>query len=66
MGFFYSDKDGNRVVGYKFTIKFGNGNHKTEDAVNTIATNFATLLERFGITFERDSDMDPNKDRRLL
>ena len=66
MGFFYRDKDGNRTVGYTFTFKFGGSNHKTEDAVASFADKFVTLLERFGVEFERDSDNDPNKDRRLF
>lgn len=66
MGFFYSDKNGNRVFGYKFTIKFGSGNHEKEDAVNSLAGKVVTVLEKLGVTFERDSDNDPNKDRRIL
>lgn len=66
MGFFYSDKHGNRVVGYKFTFKFGKGDHSTEDSTNLFATTFVTMLEKLGVSFESDADNDPNKDRRLL
>jgi hypothetical protein len=66
MGFLYSDKNGNRVVGYKFTIKFGSGDHHKEDSVNSFAEKFVTVLEKLGVTFESDADNDPNKDRRIL
>lgn len=66
MGFFYSDKNGNRVFGYKFTIKFGKGNHEKEDLTNSFATKVVTVLEKLGVTFEKADDNDPNKEHRIL
>ena len=66
MGFFYSDKNGNRVIGYKFTIKFGSGDHKKEDATNSFAGKVVTVLEKLGVKFESEADNDPYKDNRIL
>lgn len=65
MGFFYSDKNGNRVFSFKVTFKFGKGSpadEKSEKVANTVLT----ILEKLGIKVSGPFDNDPNKDKRLL
>jgi len=65
MGFFYSNNNGNKVFGYKFTIKFGKAS-PLEDKCETMAMNIVSCLEKLGLRVEKPFDNDPNKDKRLL
>jgi len=65
VGFFYSNKNGNKVFGYKFTIKFGKGS-PLEDRCESMAYNIVNCLEKLGLSVIKDSDQDPNKDKHIL
>lgn len=65
MGFFYSDKGGNKVFGYKFTIKFGKGS-PNEDKYETWAKNLLSCLDALGVEVKGPYDDDPNKDKHIL
>lgn len=66
MGFFYKKDGNNTTVGYRFTIKFGSGNHKTEDEVNKWPQRILDILKEVGITVISESDNDPNNGKHIL
>jgi len=65
MGFFYSNNKGNKVFGYKFTIKFGKGS-KAETTCERLSSSILSCLEKFGVKVETPFDNDVNKDKRFL
>lgn len=65
MGFFYSNNHGNKVFGYKFTIKFGKPS-PVEDKCETWAKNVLSCLDKLGVRVETPFDNDPNKDKHIL
>ena len=65
MGFFYSNNNGNKVFGYKFTIKFGKGS-PAENAAERLAESVLKCLDQFGVTIKTPFDNDVNKDKRIL
>ena len=65
MGFFYSNKNGNKVFGYKLTIKFGKAS-PVEDKCETWAKYILSGLDKLGVEVQTPFDQDPNKDKRIL
>ena len=65
MGFFYSNNNGNKVFGYKLTIKFGKASSK-EDQVEAWANRLLSALGQIGVEVKGPFDNDPNKDKHIL
>lgn len=65
MGFFYKKDGDNKTFGFKVSIKFGKGS-STEDKCHKWAEYILSILEKCGVKVEKDSDNDPNKDKRLF
>lgn len=65
MGIFYSNRNGNKVVGFKLTIKFGPASPK-EDQVEAWAQRLLSTLGQLGVEVTGPFDDDPNKDKRIL
>ena len=65
MGFFYK-KEGNETrFGFTFSLKFGKGS-STEEKCHKWLSYIIETIKESGIKVEQDSDMDPNKEKRLF
>lgn len=65
MGFFYSNNNGNKVYGFKLTIKFGPASPK-EDKVEAWAQRLLSCLGQLGVEVKGPYDDDPNKDKHII
>lgn len=64
MDFIYKQDGNNRIIGVKFSVKFGKGSEK-EDKARKAITSLVSVLKNLGVAVTED-DTSVYKDKKLV